>query len=353
MQTIDVHLGANSYPIYMQQGLLDRAGQVLRAHVGARRICIVTDQNVRAHYADRLQRSLTEAGYETACLCVQPGEASKDIHALPALYEALVQHRLTRSDCIVALGGGVVGDLAGFLAATYLRGIDFVQMPTSLLAQIDSSVGGKVAVDLACGKNLVGSFYQPRAVLIDTQLLCTLPDRVFADGMGEVIKTACIKDAELFELLTACGDRAGAMAHMQQIVARCCAIKAGVVERDERDTGERMVLNFGHTLGHAIETVQHYGGYTHGEAVAIGMAQMQALCEKKGLAAPGTAQRIVALLERYGLPHTLQGIDIDAMKAATAVDKKRIGGRVNVVIVPEIGRSEVYPAGADFFEEVG
>lgn len=352
MRTIDVHLGEHSYPIYMQQGLLDRAGETLRPLVKAKRICIVTDHHVKVHYYRRLQRALQDAGYEVTDISIEPGESSKDIHTLPALYEALVQRRLTRSDCIVALGGGVVGDLAGFLSATYLRGIDFVQIPTSLLAQIDSSVGGKVAVDLSCGKNLVGSFYQPKAVLIDPQLLCTLPDRVFADGMGEVIKTACIKDAGLFDLLAACQNRAGAMAHMEEIVAQCCAIKAGVVERDERDTGERMVLNFGHTLGHAIETVQQYGGYTHGEAVAIGMAQMQALCECKGLAAPGTAQRIVALLQSYGLPHTLQGIDIDAMKAATVVDKKRIGGRVNVVIVPEIGRSEVYPAGADFFEEV-
>lgn len=343
---LTMNLGERSYDIIVKSGSLENLYQFARLD---RRVAVVTDSGVPAQYAQMVADQCKDAHIIT----VPQGEASKSFKILESVLKQMLEFGMGRGDLVIAVGGGVVGDLAGFLAATYLRGIDFVQMPTSLLAQIDSSVGGKVAVDLACGKNLVGSFYQPRAVLIDTQLLCTLPDRVFADGMGEVIKTACIKDAELFELLTACGDRAGAMAHMQQIVARCCAIKAGVVERDERDTGERMVLNFGHTLSHAIETVQHYGGYTHGEAVAIGMAQMQALCEKKGLAAPGTAQRIVALLERYGLPHTLQGIDIDAMKAATAVDKKRIGGRVNVVIVPEIGRSEVYPAGADFFEEVG
>ncbi|MCQ2442507.1 MAG: 3-dehydroquinate synthase [Oscillospiraceae bacterium] len=235
----------------------------------ASRIAIVTDSNVGPLYAERVKKSLEDARFQVKVITIPAGETSKSPAMLAHLWEELMSFGMTRTDAVVALGGGVVGDLAGFAAATILRGIDYVQIPTTLLAQVDSSVGGKVAVDLNAGKNLAGAFWQPRMVIMDPDVLDTLPDETFSDGMAEVIKYGCIWDAEFFDMLAQCGNRAGVMAVIENVLHICCAIKAEVVLQDEHDMGLRMILNYGHTLGHAYEKAYQYEKYTHGQGMPL------------------------------------------------------------------------------------
>ena len=258
----------------------------------------------------------------------------------------LADFRVTRKDVIVALGGGVCGDMAGFAAATYLRGIDFIQVPTSLLAQVDSSVGGKTGVDLAQGKNLVGAFHQPIGVLIDPDTLNTLPDRFIADGMAEVIKYGCIKDAAFFENL----ESVDALSHIEDVIETCVSIKRDVVSRDEREAGERMLLNFGHTLGHAIEKIYNFTGITHGMAVAVGMVLISRAGEKQGITPSGTADRIAALCEKYELPTSDSASFADMAEAAMG-DKKTAGSSINLVLLKGIGESVIYPLPLDGLED--
>ena len=262
----------------------------------------------------------------------------------------MLKAQISRTDLIVALGGGVVGDLAGFVAATYLRGIKFVQIPTSILAQVDSSVGGKVAVDLPEGKNLVGAFYQPQMVLIDPDVLDTLPERYVIDGMGEVIKYGCIKNAALFDELESCGSYEKLKERMTEVIAACVDIKRVVVENDEFDFGERILLNFGHTLAHAIEQYYHYERESHGEAVAIGMYQITRIAEEKGLTKEGSAERIRKVLESYGLP-VEANIPMCELTDAMKLDKKNLNNQLKVVLLREIGDSYVYPTDVGFFVE--
>ena len=250
MTKLNIPLPGRAYDILIQSGLLDRCGEHCRAVLPkASKLVVVTDSNVAPLYAHRVKESLEQAGFIVHVTVIPAGESSKSIAMLEHLYDAFMAFGLTRTDAVVALGGGVVGDLAGFAAATILRGVDFVQIPTTLLAQVDSSVGGKVAVDLKAGKNLAGAFWQPKLVLMDPECLNTLSDRIFNDGMAEVLKYGCIMDADFYELLLACGGREGVMECIEQVLHTCCAIKAKVVLEDERDTGLRMILNFGHTLG--------------------------------------------------------------------------------------------------------
>ncbi len=349
MKTLHVNLGENSYDILVENGLLSQVGERLRGIYTGEKVFVLTDENVDRLYGEALQGSLEGAGYRVRRLALPPGEPTKCFDSLLKVYEALVDFRLTRGELVVTLGGGVVGDLGGFAAATYLRGVPFVQVPTSLLAQVDSSVGGKVAVDLAQGKNLVGSFYQPKAVFIDPQVLSTLTDDFFRDGMGEVVKTACIKDAAFFDLLASLPSREQWMGRMEEIVHICCAVKAGVVERDEHDTGERMLLNFGHTLGHAIEQYYHYTGIRHGEAVAAGMALITQKSEALGLTEPGTAARLIQLEKALGLPTDAQTGDGESILQAITLDKKNIGGSLKVVLLRRIGESYLYSTTAEFF----
>ena len=262
------------------------------------------------------------------------GEQSKNLNTIADIYDTLADFKMTRKDLIVALGGGVTGDMAGFAAATYLRGIDFVQIPTSLLAQVDSSVGGKTGVDIAQGKNLVGAFYQPKAVLIDPDTLSTLPDQFITDGMAEIIKYGCIKDSEFFEML-ANGD---ALEHIDDVIETCVKIKRDVVNRDEKEAGERMLLNFGHTLGHAIEKIYNYTGITHGMAVAVGMVMMTKASEKHGLTEAGTAYKIEEVCATYGLP-TTDDASLEKIAEAAQTDKKTSGSSINVVLLEKIGTS--------------
>ena len=347
---LTVNLGENSYPIYIENGILPHAGSYISQVFSGRKIMIISDDRVFPLYGEKVKDSLND--YECHSLVLPHGEPTKSFQSLPKIYEALLNAKLTRSDLVIALGGGVIGDLAGFAASSYLRGIKFVQIPTSLLAQVDSSVGGKVAVDLPQGKNLVGAFFQPKLVLIDPEVLDTLPEHFIKDGMGEVIKYGCIRDAGLFSLLCSHTSFDDLKSELTDVIARCVNIKRIVVEADQFDTGERMLLNFGHTLAHTIEQYFHYERESHGEAVGIGMYQITKLAEEKGLTAPGCAEKIRNALKIYGLPDSC-GLQADALTGAIALDKKNLNGHLNVVLLKDIGESYVYPTDLSFFEKAG
>ena len=341
MRIVQVPLGRRSYRIQIGAGLLSRLGaECARLDLG-RRCAVVTDANVGRHFAKAALRSLSHSGFDPVLITVPAGEKSKRLAIVERCYDQLAAHRLERSSFLVALGGGVVGDLAGFVAATYLRGIPFVQVPTTLLAQVDSSVGGKTGVNLKAGKNLVGSFYQPRLVLCDLDTLKTLPKREYISGLAEVIKYGIISDARLFARL----ERALPLllrrqpATLADVVARCCQIKAEVVGQDETEGGLRAILNFGHTLGHAIENSSGYGKYLHGEAIAIGQVAAARLSQNLlGLSA-AEVQRIEQLFVRAGLPVSLRLNSVRRKKlfAALKLDKKVSAGEVRFVLAKKIG----------------
>ena len=344
---LTVNLGENSYPIYIENNILNNAGAYISSCFSGKKIMIISDDNVFPLYGEQLKASLHD--YEVHELILPHGEPTKAFGTLPTLYNALLKQKFSRSDLIIALGGGVIGDLAGFAAASYLRGIRFVQIPTSLLAQVDSSVGGKVAVDLPQGKNLVGAFYHPKLVLIDPQVLHTLPSHFIMDGMGEVIKYGCIKDAALFETLKTRGSFDNLQDILAEIIYRCVDIKRQVVEQDQFDTGERMLLNFGHTLAHTIEQHFHYERESHGEAVGIGMYQITKIAEEKNLCQPGTAMEIQQLLKPYGLPDACN-LPMHVLTDAISLDKKNLNNHLNLVLLHQIGESYVYPADLTFFD---
>ncbi|MDE6614733.1 MAG: 3-dehydroquinate synthase, partial [Clostridia bacterium] len=291
---------------------------------------------------------LLERGYDCKLMVLPAGEPTKSIKSITPIYSSMLEFNLTRKDLIITLGGGVIGDLGGFVASTYLRGVDFVQVPTSLLAQVDSSVGGKVAVDLPEGKNLVGSFYQPKLVFIDTSALDDLPEAFYIDGMAEVIKYGCIKEEKLFNLLEGIKSRDEFMKNAEEIIYTCCDIKRRVVEVDEKDNGERMLLNFGHTYGHAIEKYYNFTGYSHGQAVAIGMVFISAISEKLGQTEKGTTERIVKILKQYGLP-TQDKVEPKDVISAILNDKKNFGKKLHVVLLEKIGKSFTYATDAEYF----
>ncbi|MGI5869905.1 MAG: 3-dehydroquinate synthase [Kiritimatiellia bacterium] len=315
-------------------GLGGRAAEA----VAGRRACVVTDAHVAGHHLEPALASLRAAGFVAESVVVPAGETSKSVDGLVSLWHAFNDCGLTRADLVVALGGGVVGDLAGFAAATYLRGVAIVQVPTTLLAQVDSSVGGKTGIDLPFGKNLAGAFHQPAVVVVDPLLLGTLPRNRFAEGMAEVVKYGCIADAGLFADLDAFADSPGDAEALLAIIQRCVQIKADVVNRDALDTGERMLLNFGHTVGHAIEKAMGYGAIAHGEAVAIGMVAAARLGEALGETPDGTAARLEALLKRFALPTTTTFTAADLF-ATMLADKKRLGKQIHFILLERIGRA--------------
>lgn len=346
MRTLRVNLGENSYDILIGANTLQDVGKYVESRGG--KVFILSDTNVAPIFADTVIDSLLKRGYECKLMVLPAGEPTKSIKSIEPIYSAMLEFNLTRRDLVITLGGGVIGDLGGFVASTYLRGVDFVQVPTSLLAQVDSSVGGKVAVDLPEGKNLVGSFYQPKLVFIDTAALDDLPDAYFVDGMAEVIKYGCIKDARLFELLEGIKSRQQFMQQAEEIIYTCCDIKRKVVEADERDNGERMLLNFGHTYGHAIEKYYNFTGYSHGQAVAIGMAFITAISEKLGQSQVGAAQRIINILKQYGLP-TADKVKPKEILSAINSDKKNLGRQLHVVLLKKIGESYTFATNAEYF----
>ncbi len=334
---VNVDLGDRSYPIHIGSGNLDSLGEACKTAGLKGKCLVVTDESVAPLYAGRAVQSLEKAGFNPALEILPAGEPTKCQAQLMNLYSKAAAHGLDRKCFMVALGGGVIGDLTGFAAASWLRGIRFVQVPTTLLAMVDSSVGGKTGINIPEGKNLVGAFHQPELVLIDLDTLKTLPRRELAAGMAEVVKYGIIWDAELFRTLEKSGTD---FSTLGETVARCCEIKAEVVGKDERESGLRGILNFGHTLAHAIENVAGYGQFLHGEAVAIGMVYAAHLSVAlKGLSVAESA-RIEKLLAGLSLPVGAPDLAWKEIRAAMAVDKKTVGGLTKFVLADRIGHVE-------------
>lgn len=326
-----------NYEVVIGNEILDNSGEYIKAVTKAEKLAVITDDTVDALYGERVVKSLEKSGFEVCKFVFPHGEASKCSDTLLKIYSFLCENHISRTDALVALGGGVVGDITGYAAATFLRGLDFVQIPTTLLAQVDSSVGGKTAIDLPEGKNLVGAFKQPKVVICDTDTLDTLPEEFLIDGMGEVVKYGMIKSAPLFELLETrtLGDIKEISA---DVIKQCVSIKRDVVEADEFDKGERMLLNFGHTLAHSIEQYYNYTGITHGKAVAAGMRMITSLAEKQGKASKGLTDRLVGCLERYKLNVSVEPTEKE-LGGACLNDKKRESGSISIIICSEVGKS--------------
>ena len=334
MRTIPVNTNP-PYAVTVGSGLLKDCGRRLREVVPPCRVAVVTDSIVGPLYLETVVESLRAAGYAVSAYEFPAGEKNKKFGTLSDILEFLAGERVTRTDCLAALGGGVAGDMAGFAAACYLRGIRCVQMPTTLLSAVDSSVGGKTAIDLRAGKNLAGAFLQPAAVLCDTDCLKTLPPAVFADGAAEAVKTGVLCDETLFALF----EDGALKADPAEVIARCVAYKAGVVERDEREQGERKLLNLGHTVGHAIEKCSGYS-IPHGHAVAAGLAVIARAAQTLGWAEEPLAERVCACLEKLSLPVSTE-FSPEALAEAALADKKRAGGNITLVIPKKIGLCEL------------
>lgn len=315
--------------IIIRHGLLNSVGTLARERFGAGKAALISDSHVYPLYGKRLQQGLKEAGYEVFSHVAPAGEASKSLQRYGELLDFLAGHGLTRSDVVFALGGGVVGDLAGFAAASYLRGIKLVQLPTTLLACVDSAIGGKCAIDLKQGKNLAGAFYPAHLVLMDPDTLRSLPEAEYRNGLAEVVKTAVIRDEQLFYQIPY------DVSEELDIIKRCVAIKLDVVSQDEKDTGIRQLLNFGHSFGHAMEALSHYQT-SHGQAVAMGMALMARASARMGLCPPGDAGRLVSMLRLLGL-QTESSYDEDQLFAAMMMDKKRSGDQIGLILMHGIG----------------
>jgi 3-dehydroquinate synthase len=344
VRIVNVRLGRRSYEIKIGSGLLiGLGGQCTKLDLGSR-CAIISDCNVQPKFGKAAQAALKKAGFHPVSIVIPAGERSKSLRNMDLCYDQLARHRLERKSFIVALGGGVVGDLAGFVAASYLRGIALVHVPTTLLAQVDSSVGGKVGINLKAGKNLVGAFYQPRFVLCDLETLRTLPDREFRAGMAEVIKYGIIYDAALFEKIE--NDLPKILARenkvLEFVIARCCEIKADVVRQDETESGLRAILNFGHTIGHALEAISHYGKYLHGEAISIGQVAATWLSVQVTGLPVKEAERIRTLFDRTGLPTKVRlgNRQRQQLLRAMLLDKKVARGEIKFVLARRIGQVE-------------
>lgn len=340
MRTIRVGLADRAYDILIENGILSAIGADLKQRAIAKRYVVVADSHVAELLGDKLMVSLAEAGVPAEIITFPRGEASKHLAIVAELASRLAQLGLDRKDALIALGGGVTGDITGFLAAIYMRGIPFVQIPTTLLAQVDSSVGGKTGVDIPEGKNLVGAFYQPRCVYIDSSVLLSLSPAELLNGLAEVIKYGVIYDAEFFRYLAAQRqailDRD--LAVLEEVIARCCAIKAAVVAADEREADLRRILNFGHTIGHAVEAASNYD-LAHGAAVGLGMVAACRLAVVKGIFSPVQAEEVCQLIADYGLPTEIPAkFSLSQLKAFLKTDKKTVGGRPFFVLPVEIGK---------------
>ena len=327
--------------IHIESGLLARAASVIGETFSPSRIHIVSDSTVAPLYLEQLEQQFTLPVTHTV---IPAGEEHKRLSTVEGIYHDLLANGMTRKDLIIALGGGVVGDITGFAAATFLRGVSLCQIPTTLLAQVDSSVGGKTGVDMPEGKNLVGAFYQPRLVLIDPAVLATLPDQTFADGMAEVVKYGYISNREILDMVSAPDYKK----NIERIICECVRIKRDVVTIDEHDTGLRMILNFGHTIGHAAEKLGNYVDLTHGQAVAVGMVAAMRLSAMLGN--EDLSERLIGILEHIGLPTELKYGREDIYHSLLS-DKKKFGATVNFILVREPGRAEITPIGAEKLHE--
>ena len=339
MPEISVNLGARSYRILVAAGALTTVGpEVARLRVG-RRVALVSDAAILQRHGEPVRRGLKVAGFEVTEILVPEGEQAKTLDVARQVWDRLLDAGCDRTSTVIALGGGAVGDLAGFAAATYMRGINFVQVPTTLLAQVDASTGGKTAIDHPLAKNLVGAFHQPRLVIVDLAVLTTLPEREYRAGLAEVIKHGIVLDAPYFEDL----ERSFSallrrdLPTLERVVAGSCRIKAAVIERDEQEAELRHVLNYGHTIGHALEAATSYGRWVHGEAVSLGIVAEARIAETLGIAKPATTERQIELLRAVGLPVTGLGAAPAAILEALGRDKKARDGKVPFVFAPEIG----------------
>ncbi len=332
-----------AYPVSVGYGVLDSLGTKLKDAGLSGSVSIISDDNVYKIYGKRVEKIIKDAGYEVGSYIVPAGEQSKSLDAVVKIYDWMVERRVERGSAVVALGGGVIGDLAGFVAATYLRGLPLVHVPTSLLAMVDASIGGKVAVDHAQGKNLIGSFYQPRLVLSDVETLKSLPKRELISGWAELIKHALILDADLFEFLDSQSQKLVKLDRgaIVEAVARSAVIKAGVVSLDEKEMGLRTILNYGHTITHGLETASGYDTFLHGEAVSIGMMGAAVISQRLGLIAGEVVKKQKAVLQKYGLPIDCRDIDSADVLKATALDKKVKGKKVRWVLLKEIGKTVI------------
>ena len=340
---IDVSLGDRSYPIYFGNGLTASFAPTCQQHGIPRRIVIVTDTNVARQYLEPLESNLKHFDFVVSSLVIPPGENQKNLQRSTMIFTALLKQGVGRKSAIIALGGGVIGDLAGFVAATYQRGITLVQVPTTLLAQVDSSVGGKVAVNHPLGKNMIGAFYQPKFVWIDTETLRTLPPREVVCGLGEVVKYGIVFDADFFAYLESNLEKVlkldpESVLHVQ---SRCCELKAHVVAEDEREQGLRIVLNFGHTIGHALEATGHYRALKHGEAVLLGMMAESFIAREMGLLSPDLHERIVSMVRRFHLKFEKSAFSAARVAKALTLDKKSVDGKPRFVLPVRLGETQI------------
>ncbi len=343
MKSLRVGLGSRSYPILIKDGLLADIGVDLKRRNFAKRYFVVSDNTVADLYGQQLLASLRQGGYESEILVFPAGEQSKVLSTVGELASRLARLGMDRHDGLLALGGGVTGDITGFLAASFMRGVPFVQVPTTLLAQVDSSVGGKTGVDIPEGKNLVGAFYQPRAVYIDSRVLSSLPSEELLNGLAEVIKYGVIYDRDFFDFLETNRQEILALnlGIIEEVIESCCTIKAAVVEQDEKEADLRRILNFGHTIGHAVEADSNYQ-LAHGMAVAIGMIAASRLAVLKGIFGPEQAERVVRLVADFGLPVTIpERSEPGRLKGYLQTDKKTVGGKVFFVLPTEIGKVKI------------
>lgn len=336
MFQLTVNASVRSYKIKIEKDLIKRLGPEIKDLYKGNKIAVITDMKVYSIYKDEIEK--LKNYFECHIIKVKGGEESKSFDTMEQCCEKLASLNISRKDLIIAFGGGVVGDLAGFIASTYLRGVDFIQVPTTLLSQVDSSVGGKVAINLKSGKNLVGNFYQPKGVFIDPCVLDTLEQRQFNSGMAEVIKYACIKDLNLLSLLKKANN---IREYIEEIIYMCCKSKAEIVSEDEFDKGIRMILNFGHTIGHAIENIHNYKGITHGEAVSIGMYMITENSEKLNETQKGTSDEIKELLEKYNLNYNMIIKNKDKLIEIIKKDKKSEADHINIILLEEIGKSYI------------
>jgi len=341
MQQVDVHVSGREYAIRIGEGLFQELPALLSERHSGKKLAIVCETNVFSLYGRELVSALQAKGTEAFEVVFPEGEAYKTLQTLQTIYEALAARHFTRSDVVVALGGGVTGDMAGLASATFLRGTGFIQIPTTLLAMVDSSIGGKVAVDLPAGKNLVGAFYQPQAVYTDPDLLDTLSDRQYANGMAELLKHGFLFDATLTGRISIYPGRIALRPHLAEFIRESCNLKRIVVEQDERDEGPRQLLNFGHTLGHALEKVTGFSSLAHGEAIAIGMSVFTRMSESLGWTEPGTADTVETILSAYGLPTRFPDLQPEPVLDAMAIDKKARSGRMTIVTLDRIGSARL------------
>ena len=341
-QTLTINTATQKYTVTTEMGFFKHMGSTLANQYPEKKVAVITDDTVLDIYGEELRAQMDKAGINWTLIFLPPGEDSKSFSVLPHLYTKLLEFQLTREDLILALGGGVIGDIAGFTAATFLRGVDLIVVPTTLMAMVDSSIGGKNGANLPEGKNLAGTFYQPREVFIDPAFVRTLPDEVFEDGMAEVIKYGCVFDLDLFsDLMDKASKNDGS--GIETIIYRCCLIKKQIIELDSRDYGIAMLLNFGHTFGHCIEDYYPEKTYSHGEAVAIGMYMTALAGERAGLTAPNTANLLKKLLAAYNLPYQLpEDANIREISESVKHDKKRRGNTLNLVLLEKIGKGFLY-----------